>query len=423
MEKNNMRSSQLFMPTLKETPAEAQVPSHRLLLRSGMIRQVTSGVYNWLPLGLRALRNVERIVREEMNRAGAQEIFMPMVQPAELWQESGRWDKMGDEMLRLKDRHDRDFCLGPTHEEVVADLYRNNVSSYKQLPLTVYQIQTKFRDERRPRFGLMRGREFMMKDAYSFDVDVEEGKKSYENMRLAYHRIFSRLGLEFRQVVADTGAIGGDYSHEFHVLAGTGEDDLLFDPDSDYAVNVEKYDANEAPRPREELQEKKGIEVGHIFLLEDVYSKPLNATVMCKDGSTPAVTMGCYGIGVSRIVAAAIEQCHDENGIVWPAELAPFQVHVLNITTKNEDVTAAAEKLYADLQAQGMDVLYDDRNEGPGAKFADADLIGMPWQAVVGKRGMEKGVVEWKNRKTGEKQELPFGTLPEGLTESTAKVA
>lgn len=418
-----MRSSQLFMPTLKENPAEAQVPSHRLLLRAGMIRQVTSGVYNWLPVGLKALRKVERIVREEMDRAGAQEIFMPMVQPAELWQESGRWDKMGPEMLRLQDRHGRDFCLGPTHEEVVTDLYRSNVSSYKQLPMTVYQIQTKFRDETRPRFGLMRGREFMMKDAYSFDVNVDSGKESYENMRQAYHRIFARLGVEYRQVLADTGAIGGNYSHEFHVLAGTGEDDLLFDPDGEYAVNVEKYDENEAPRPRHELLEKKGIEVGHIFLLEDVYSKPLNATVMCQDGSTPAVTMGCYGIGVSRVVAAAIEQCHDENGIVWPESIAPFQIHLLNITTKNEDVCTAAEKLYEDLQTQGFEVLYDDRNEGPGAKFADADLIGMPWQVVIGKRGLENGVAEWKNRKTGEKIELPLGELPEGLGSVKAQAA
>ena len=411
-----MRSSQLFVPTLKENPAEAQVPSHRLMLRAGMIRQVTSGVYNWLPLGLKVLRNVERIVREEMNAAGAQEIFMPMVQPAELWQESGRWDKMGAEMLRMKDRHGRDFCLGPTHEEIVTDLYRSNISSYKQLPVTFYQIQSKFRDETRPRFGLMRGREFIMKDAYSFDVDLESGKISYENMRKAYHRIFTRLGLDYRQVLADTGAIGGNYSHEFHVLADTGEDDLLFDPNGDYAVNVEKYDEKEAPLPKEQLEQRKGIEVGHIFLLEDVYSKPLNATVMCADGSTPVVTMGCYGVGVSRVVAAAIEQCHDENGIKWPTSIAPFQVHVLNITTKSPEVCEAAEKLYTSLQAAGIETLYDDRNEGPGIKFAEADLLGMPWQAVIGKRGFENGVVEWKNRTTGVKEELPFGTLPEGLS-------
>jgi prolyl-tRNA synthetase len=269
-----MRLSQIFLPTLKETPSEAQVPSHRLLLRAGMIRQVTSGVYNWLPLGLKVLKKVEKIVREEMDRAGAQEILMPMVQPAELWQETGRWDKMDAELCRIQDRHKRNFCLGPTHEEVVTDLYRSNIQSYKQLPVMLYQIQTKFRDEIRPRFGLMRGREFMMKDCYSFDTDRESALESYEKMRLAYHAIFQRLGLDYRQVLADTGAIGGNYSHEFHVLADTGEDDLLFDPEGEYAVNVEKYDETEAPKSKDQLEQKKGIEVGHIFLLEDVYSKP-----------------------------------------------------------------------------------------------------------------------------------------------------
>lgn len=412
-----MRSSQLFIPTLKENPAEAQVPSHRLLLRAGMIRQLTSGVYNWLPLGLRVLRKIETIIREEMNASGAQEIFMPILQPAELWQESGRWDKYETGlMMRLTDRHDRHFGLGPTHEEIVTDIYRNNVQSYKQLPLMFYQIQTKFRDEFRPRFGLMRGREFMMKDCYSFDVDIESGKKSYETMRQAYHRIFTRMGLTYRQVLADTGDIGGNYSHEFHVLADTGEDDLLFDPEGDYAVNVEKYEEDTAPKPKDQLDQKKGIEVGHIFLLEDTYSKPLNAIVATADGKNPPVTMGCYGIGVSRVLAAAIEQSHDEKGIKWTKALAPFHVHILNITTKNEDVTQVAETLYANLQAEGYDVLLDDRLDGPGVKFAEADLLGMPWQVVVGKRGVEAGVLEWKNRMTGEKQELPIGTYPKELT-------
>ncbi|MFT7144718.1 MAG: prolyl-tRNA synthetase [Alphaproteobacteria bacterium] len=410
-----MRLSQYFLPTLKENPSEAQVPSHRLLLRAGMIRQVTSGMYSWLPLGLRALQKVENVVREEMNRAGAQEVLMPMVQPAELWQETGRWDKMDAELCRIQDRHGRHFCLGPTHEEIVTDLYRNNIQSYKQFPVMLYQIQTKFRDEIRPRFGLMRGREFMMKDCYSFDINKEEALKSYEKMRLAYHAIFKRLGLEYRQVLADTGAIGGNYSHEFHVLAETGEDDLLFDPQSEYAVNVEKYVEAEAPRPREELEEKKGIEVGHIFLLEDVYSKPMNAMVAQADGTSNPVTMGCYGIGVSRVVAAAIEQNHDDNGIVWPEAITPFMVGIINMRASDEATCAAAEKLYNDLTASGVEVLLDDRDASAGQKFKEMDLIGLPWQCVVGPRGLDKGIMEWKNRKTGEKLELPIGDLPETL--------
>lgn len=411
-----MRLSQYFLPTLKENPSEAQVPSHRLLLRAGMIRQVTSGMYNWLPLGLRVLKKVEAIVREEMNNAGAQEILMPMVQPAELWQETNRWDKMDAELCRIKDRHGRNFCLGPTHEEIVTDLYRNNIQSYKQLPVMLYQIQTKFRDEIRPRFGLMRGREFMMKDCYSFDINKDTALKSYEKMRLAYHEIFKRLGLEYRQVLADTGAIGGNYSHEFHVLAETGEDDLLFDPQGEYAVNVEKYDENEAPCPREELEQKRGIEVGHIFLLEDTYSKPMNATVAQSDGTSSPVTMGCYGIGVSRVVASAIEQHHDENGIVWPEALAPFMVGIINMRTKDEVTVAAAEKLYDDLNAQGIEVLLDDRDASAGQKFADMDLIGLPWQCVIGPKGLDKGIMEWKNRQTGEKLELSIGELPKAIS-------
>jgi prolyl-tRNA synthetase len=410
-----MRLSQIFLPTLKETPSEAQVPSHRLLLRAGMIRQVTSGVYNWLPLGLKVLKKVEKIVREEMDRAGAQEILMPMVQPAELWQETGRWDKMDAELCRIQDRHKRNFCLGPTHEEVVTDLYRSNIQSYKQLPVMLYQIQTKFRDEIRPRFGLMRGREFMMKDCYSFDTDRESALESYEKMRLAYHAIFQRLGLDYRQVLADTGAIGGNYSHEFHVLADTGEDDLLFDPEGEYAVNVEKYDETEAPKSKDQLEQKKGIEVGHIFLLEDVYSKPMDAKVTLQDGSAKPVTMGCYGIGVSRVVAASIEQNHDDSGIIWPEAIAPFAVGIVAMKVKNEEVQSAAEALYADLQSQGVEVLYDDRDVSPGQKFNEMDLIGLPWQCVVGPKGIANGVYEWKNRSTGEKQELPIGQYPQNM--------
>jgi len=408
-----MRLSQYFLPTLKDNPADAVVASHQLMVRAGMIRQVNAGIYNWLPLGLKVLQKVENVVRDEMNKAGANEILMPVLNPAELWQETGRWDKYEEGlMFRIKDRHARDYCLGPTHEETITDIYRNNVQSYKQLPIMLYQIQTKFRDETRPRFGLMRGREFMMKDCYSFDVDRDSALISYETMRKAYHAIFKRLGLDFRQVLADTGDIGGNYSHEFHVLAESGEDDLLFDPNGEYAVNVEKFDADECPCNEKDLQKKKGIEVGHIFLLEDTYSKPMNATVALQDGSTAPVTMGCYGIGVSRVVAAAIEQHNDENGIIWPEEMAPFQVGIINMRAKDEACTKAAEELYHSLQEQGVEVLLDDRDEGAGKKFADMDLIGLPWQCVVGPRGLAEGQLEWKNRKTGEKVNMPVGQLP-----------
>ncbi len=415
-----MRRSHYFLPTLKENPSEAQVVSHRFMLRAGMIRQLSAGIYSWLPLGLKVLKKVENIVRDEMNAAGAQEILMPVLCPSELWKESGRWDEYEEGlMFRIQDRHNRDFCLGPTHEEVMVDIYRNNVQSYKQLPLTLYQIQTKFRDEFRPRFGLMRGREFLMKDAYSFDVSRDAALESYENMRLAYHRIFKRLEVDYRQVLADTGDIGGDYSHEFHMLADTGEDDLLFDPDGDYAVNVEKYDVDTAPRPKSQLEQKKGIEVGHIFLLETKYSKPMKATVNCADGSNPAVYMGCYGVGVSRILAAIIEQCYDDNGIIWPKSVAPFDVGIINVRLKDEATTAACEKLYADMQAKGVDVLYDDRDESAGVKFKDMDLIGLPWQAIIGPKGVEKGVVEWKNRAADDSIELPMGQLPEEVVHAS----
>jgi prolyl-tRNA synthetase len=408
-----MLRSQYFIPTVKETPAEAQVVSHRLMLRAGMIRQLTSGVYSWLPLGLRVLRRVEDIVRDEMNASGALEIHMPMVQPAGLWEETGRYEKYGPELLRFVDRHEHRSVLGPTHEEVVTDIYRKNVRSYRDLPLNLYQIQTKFRDEIRPRFGLMRGREFVMKDAYSFDVDKERSLEAYEKMFAAYVRIFNRLGLAWRSVVADTGSIGGNYSHEFHVLAETGEDDLLFDPESDYAVNVEKYDPAEAPKPREQLEQRKGIEVGHCFHLGTLYSEPMGATVTLDSGQDTPVVMGCYGIGVSRIVAAAIEQNHDDKGIIWPAAMAPFQVGLLNLRREDKPCREACDKIYAQLTAQGRDVLYDERDLSPGAKFAEMDLIGLPWQCIIGPKSVAKGLAEWKNRRTGEIQELELGQLPD----------
>ncbi len=562
-----MRYSKFFLPTTKETPAEAEVISHQLLLRAGCIRKLTSGLYTYLPLGLMALQKVAAIVREEMNRAEAQELLMPMVQPADLWQESGRWKKYGPELLRFKDRHGRDYCLGPTHEEVITDIARRELQSYRQLPVNLYQIQTKFRDEIRPRFGLMRGREFVMKDAYSFDVDDEGASKSYEIMKNSYQRIFQRCGLSFRAVEADTGSIGGSYSHEFMVLADTGEDTLVICNDCDYAANVEKAavvlpESGEKPgdpaplhrvetpgmkkvdrvaeflgvtpvdiiktmvfladgepvaalvRGDRQVQEVKlknllgvsevepiaddevwklaklpvgymgpveisirlvadqevmcmrnavaganekgmhltgvnpgrdfspeqvgdlrqitpedgcpvcggklslteGIEVGHIFKLGTNYSEALHATYQNKNGVDKPFVMGCYGIGVSRVVAAAIEQNHDANGIIFPLPLAPFQVLVLNLGLKNETISAAAEQLYSELRALGVEVLLDDRDERPGSKFKDADLIGIPYRATVGKTYEKEGMVELRLRVSGETVLLPF-------TEAADKIA
>ncbi len=554
-----MRYSQFFLPTTKETPAEAEVISHQLLLRAGCIRKLTSGLYTYLPLGLMAMQKVAAIVREEMNRAGAQELLMPMVQPADLWQESGRWQKYGAELLRFKDRHERDYCLGPTHEEVITDIARRELHSYRQLPVNLYQVQTKFRDEIRPRFGLMRGREFVMKDAYSFDVDDEAAGKSYRIMKEAYHRIFQRCGLSFRAVEADSGSIGGSFSHEFMVLADTGEDTLVICSACEYAANVEKaavvlsetgpaaegtaaltrvetpgmkkvdrvadflnvtpadiiktmvFLADGEPvavlvRGDRQVQEVKlknllgaaevepidddtvwkltklpvgymgpvdipirlvadqevmrmtdavaganekgmhlrgvnpgrdftpelvgdlrqittedgcpacggklsfteGIEVGHIFKLGTNYSEALKATYQDKDGVDKPFVMGCYGIGVSRVVAAAIEQNHDDNGIVFPLPLAPFQVIVLNLGMKNEAISSAAKQLYRDLQDRGIEVLLDDRDERPGSKFKDADLIGIPYRATVGKVYEKDGMVELRLRATGETTMIPF---------------
>ncbi len=411
-----MRCSSYFLPTLKENPSEAKVPSHRLMLRSGMIRMVTAGVYNWLPLGLRVIRKVENIVREEMDKAGAQEVFMPMVQPAELWQETGRWDKYDTGLLlKFKDRHDHAACLGPTHEEIVTDLFRGNVKSYREVPVMLYQIQTKFRDETRPRFGIMRGREFMMKDCYSFDINPENALKSYNIMKDAYHKIFTRLGLDYRVVLSDSGDIGGDLSEEFQVLAENGEDDLLFDPNGEYAVNVEKHNPEKCNIPEDELQKAKGIEVGNIFYLGETYSKPMKAQIRLQDGSDVNAFMGCYGIGVSRTVAAAIEQNNDEKGIVWSKEMAPFNVGLINLRIKDDECNKVAEEMYELMQQKGIEVLYDDRDENAGTKFANMDLIGLPWQAVIGPKSIKNGEIEWKNRKTDEHINLPIGTFPEGI--------
>ncbi len=551
-----MRYSQILLPTLKETPAEAEVVSHRLMLRAGFMRKLSAGIYSYLPYGLAALRRVEQIVREEMNRAGAQEMLMPMVQPADLWIETGRYEKYGPELLRFKDRHDRESCLGPTHEEVITDIIRRELHSYRDLPVNLYQIQTKFRDEIRPRFGLMRGREFVMKDAYSFDVSDEQAEISYGKMFEAYKRIFSRCGLRFRAVQADSGAIGGNFSHEFMVLAETGEDTIVICTACEYAANMEKAEVKvvapasseamadlekiETPGKRKvdavcdflgieaaglvktmvyladgkpvavlvrgdrEVEEVKlknllkaadvemaddkqafaatgvptgylgpvgitirlvadqevmlmrnfvtganeknhhlknvncerdfqieavadlrkistddpcplcggrleltaGIEVGHIFKLGSSYSEKMQAVFQDRDGLEKPFVMGCYGIGVSRIVAAAIEQNHDENGIIFPVPLAPYKVIILNLDPKDEKITAAAEALYGDLVSGGIEVLLDDRDERPGAKFKDADLLGMPFRVTVGKKYGLSGTVELRNRKTGETEEM-----------------
>ncbi|NLJ92295.1 MAG: proline--tRNA ligase [Aeromonadales bacterium] len=567
-----MRTSQYLLSTLKETPSDAEVISHQLMLRAGMIRRLASGLYTWLPSGLRVLNKVSAIVREEMNRSGAIEMMMPVVQPAELWHETGRWDMFGPELLRVKDRHHRDFVLGPTHEEVITSVVRNEIASYKQLPINLYQIQTKFRDEVRPRFGVMRSREFIMKDAYSFHTDMASLEQTYQEMYQAYSRILTRMGLDFRAVLADTGAIGGTASHEFHVLAKSGEDDIAFSSESDYAANIEMAEALapkatadapsqeltlvDTPRVKtiaelveqfelnieqtvktlivhaaedqectlvalmvrgdhelneikaeklaqvaspltfasdEEIRElvgagtgslgpiklpmpiivdrsvavmsdfaaganqddkhyfginwerdvalppvadlrnvqegdaspcgqgvlqiKRGIEVGHIFQLGNNYSSKMNATVLNEAGKSSVLEMGCYGIGVSRIVAAAIEQNHDERGIIWPEAIAPFQVVIIPMNMhKSAKVQEVAEQLYQALSAAGIEVLFDDRKERPGVMFADAELLGVPHHITIGERSLDKGVVEYKHRRQGDKQEVALTDIVTKLT-------
>ena len=566
-----MRQSLLLLPTLKEDPADADVISHKLMLRAGMIRQLASGLYTWLPLGLRVLRKIEHIIREEMNRSGAQEVSMPVVQPAELWVETGRWHKMGDEMMRMHDRHERDFCLGPTHEEVITDLFRREVHSYRQLPVNFYQIQTKFRDERRPRFGVMRAREFTMKDAYSFHLDQASFDATYEEMYRCYERILTRMQLEFRAVQADTGNIGGDNSHEFHVLAQSGEDTIAYSDTGTYAANLEKASALEpqpapagvetmsrvatpnaktieavaqqlglpasqnvktlivegdedgalyaiilrgdhelneikaaklpgvaspltfaaeeripkamgasvgslgpvncgipfyvdasaasiadfvcganedgvhlrgvnwqrdvalapeqivdvrnvvegdsAPDGEGKIQFLRGIEVGHIFQLDRSYSEPMQATVLDHEGQNQVPIMGCYGMGVTRLVAAVIEQNHDDNGIAWPEPLAPFQLHIIALNAqKSEAVREAADRLYQQACDLGIEVLLDDRAERPGVKFAEADLIGIPHRIVIGDRGLKSGVAEYRKRRDEAATEVALDHVLDALT-------
>ncbi len=438
-----MRLSAYFLPLLKENPSEAQIVSHRLMLRAGMIRQSSAGIYSWLPLGFRVLKKVEQIVREEQDRAGALEVLMPTIQPADLWRESGRYDDYGKEMLRIRDRHERDMLYGPTNEEQITEIFRDAVKSYRELPRHLYHIQWKFRDEVRPRFGVMRGREFLMKDAYSFDLDAAGAKRSYNKMFVAYLRTYARMGLKAIPMRAETGPIGGDLSHEFIILAETGESAVYCDKawletdilaaDVDYAADLEPdfkrwtslyaatddmHDPAKCPLPADQLVTARGIEVGHIFYFGTKYSKPMNAVVTGPGGETVPVEMGSYGIGVSRLVGAIIEASHDEKGIIWPDSVAPFRVGLINLRVADAKCVAACDALYGQLRGAGLDTLYDDRDESAGAKFAAMDLVGLPWQVVLGPRGLAAGTVELKNRATGAKEELSAEAAINKLTAS-----
>ncbi len=439
-----MRLSQYFLPILRDDPKEAEIVSHKLMLRAGMIRQEAAGSYSWLPLGFRVLKKIEQIVREEQDRAGAIEVLMPTLQSADLWRKSGRYEAYGKEMLRIKDRHDRDMLYGPTNEEMITDIFRSGVQSYKDLPRNLYHIQWKFRDEVRPRFGVMRGREFLMKDAYSFDLSREAGQHSYNKMFVSYLKTFARMGLKAVPMRAETGPIGGKDSHEFLILAPTGESEVFFDKafldmdwsafeidyddvgavskvvedfTSKYAATDEMHDAADFERrvPTAARVNGRGIEVGHIFFFGDKYSEPLECKVQGPDGKMVTLLSGSYGIGVSRLVGGIIEASHDDAGIIWPESVAPFDVGLINIKAGDAEADAACEKIYKGLSAKGRDVLYDDRNQPGGAKFATMDLIGLPWQVIVGPRGLKEGIAEVKNRKTGARENVALDRVVERL--------
>ena len=416
-----MQFSKILFPTLKDAPQEAEVISHKLMLRAGMIRKVASGIYTWLPLGLKVLRKIENIVREEMDASGAQEVFMPMVQPRELWEETKRWDKMGPELLRIKDRHDRDFCLGPTHEEVITDVIRSTVKSYKELPLNIYQIQTKFRDEVRPRYGIMRGREFLMKDSYSFNMDEDSLQETYLTMRDTYKKVLERMDLKYKISAADSGAIGGDSSEESHILADNGEDTIAVSDTSEFAINTElllkdgedikSLEGKPSPDGKGTIQIKKGIEVGHIFKLGEIYADSMKANVLNNEGKASTLFMGCYGIGVSRLVAAAIEQNNDEKGIIWPHSIAPYDINIIAIGyDKNKEIASASNDLYLQLKEMGYEVLLDDRKDGYGTKIKDSELIGIPLNIIIGKQFTENKEVELKSR-SGESSINPISDI------------
>ena len=447
-----MRMSRYFLPILRDDPKEAEIVSHRLMLRAGMIRQASAGIYSWLPLGFRVLKKIEQIVREEQDRSGAIEVLMPTIQSADLWRESGRYNDYGAEMLRIKDRHERDMLYGPTNEEQITQIFRDGVKSYRDLPRNLYHIQWKFRDEVRPRFGVMRGREFLMKDAYSFDLSEEAARHSYNKMFVAYLRTFHRMGLKAIPMRADTGPIGGDLSHEFIILAKTGEsqvfchrgltemevpaEDTDYDQDlspivaqwtGPYAATEEKHEQArfEKEVPEADRLSARGIEVGHIFFFGTKYSKPMKAQVQGPDGNLINIESGSYGIGVSRLAGAIIEASHDEAGIIWPQSVAPFTVGLLNLKAGDAASDAACEELYRGLTAAGIEVLYDDTEERAGAKFKTMDLIGLPWQVIVGPKGLEQGEIEVKNRATGEREtinrETALKTLQKKLSLAPAK--
>ncbi len=440
-----MRWSRAFLPVLKESPADAQIVSHKLMLRAGLVRQTAAGIYAWLPLGFRVLKKIEQIVREEQDRAGAQEMLMPTLQSADLWRESGRYDAYGPEMLRIRDRHDREMLYGPTNEEMITVLFRDEVKSYRDLPRTLYHIQWKFRDEVRPRFGVMRGREFLMKDAYSFDLDEQSARLSYYTQMLAYLRTFQRMGIQAVPMKAASGPIGGDLSHEFIVLAPTGESEVFYDAafeefdwgqadlhysdaegltglfdqvSGTYAATDETHDeARWAGVSENRRRTGRGIEVGHIFYFGDKYSAAMNLRVSGPDGRMVTPMMGSYGVGVSRLVGAIIEASHDESGIVWPAPVAPWRVGIVTMRQDDAPSVVAAEELYSKLGAAGTEVLYDDRDERGGVKLGSMDLIGLPWQVIVGPRGIANGTVELKRRSTGEREELSLESAFARLTE------
>ena len=410
-----MQLSKYPLITYKETPVDAELTSHQLMLRAGLIKKLASGLFSWMPIGLKVLRKIERIVREEMDRSGAYEVSMPAIQPADLWQETGRWEAYGDLLLKMEDRQGRSFCFGPTHEEVITDIVRNELKTYRQMPVNFYQIQTKFRDEIRPRFGVMRAREFLMKDSYSFHLDQPSLDLEYENMGATYNTIFTRLGLDFRKVRANSGEIGGSLSHEYHVLADSGEDEVGYCDEENYAANVEMIEGNTAPNGGK-LSFTRGIEVGHIFQLGDKYSKSMNCTVLNDKGDSIYPLMGCYGIGISRIMASSIEQNHDESGIIWPQPLAPFQIIIVALNNKTEDTTLTkSREIYHQLLESGYEVLLDDRNERAGVKFADADLLGIPKRLIVSERGLDNQTIELNFRDGKNKSDVPFEQLVDYL--------
>ena len=439
-----MRWSRAFLPLLKESPADAQIVSHKLMLRAGMVRQTAAGIYAWLPLGFRVLKKIEQVVREEQDRAGAQELLMPTLQAADYWRATGRYEAYGPEMLRIRDRQDRELVYGPTNEDMLTAILQGSVKSYRDLPRTLYHIQWKFRDEIRPRFGVMRGREFLMKDAYSFDLDEAGARTSYNKMFVAYLRTFARMGLRAIPMRADTGPIGGDLSHEFIILAPSGESEVFFHKNweelsgaedyavdasdagalqgfvdsmtSDYAATDEKRDEALEATLGDDLRTSRGIEVGHIFYFGDKYTKPLGFTVSGQNGEPVTPVGGSYGIGVSRLVGAIIEASHDENGIIWPEPVAPWRVGLVTMRSDDGPSAAAADGLYEHLLGAGIEVLYDDRDERGGAKLASMDLIGLPWQVIVGPRGIAAGTVELKNRRTGERQDLSLESALARLT-------